>query len=164
MHCLGSTPLFPALFKGLLNFPFHLCMIRQLRLSPSIVTPQPFSTSGPSYLLVSLKSLCPELPTPAPPRCLHRPFRTRGMAVDCAGHPILPQSQQSVRTRLGEGCSFAPPYPELPLFPRGRPHSQRTVWKAQRGCFSKLSPNLRTRSRLSIREGLPAPFIILLGL
>ena len=38
-HCAGSTSLTPALFKGQLYFPFHLCMIRQSRLTPPIVTP-----------------------------------------------------------------------------------------------------------------------------
>jgi hypothetical protein len=44
--------------------------------------------------------------------------------------------------------------------PPGSPHLQRTVWKAQRGRFSKLSPNLRTRSRRSRCESPAGPFII----
>lgn len=51
-----------------------------------------------------------------------------------------------------------------PSHPRRNPgyslHSQRTVWKAQRGCFSKLSPSLRTRSRRS-RYASPAGPLIL---
>lgn len=45
--------------------------------------------------------------------------------------------------------------------PRVVPHSQRKVWKAQRGCFSKVSPNLRTRSRWSKCLGPRAPFILM---
>lgn len=48
--------------------------------------------------------------------------------------------------------------------PPGSPHSQRTVWKAQRGCFSKLSPNLRTRSRRSRYASPAGPFILVLCL
>lgn len=50
------------------------------------------------------------------------------------------------------------------VHPPCSPHSQRTVWKAQRGCFSKLSPNLRTRSRRSRYASPAGPFILVLCL
>lgn len=52
----------------------------------------------------------------------------------------------------------------IPGTPPCSPHSQRTVWKAQRGCFSKLSPNLRTRSRRSRYASPAGPFILVLCL
>lgn len=63
--------------------------------------------------------------------------------------------------------SLSPYHPPIPGGTRGiphSPHSQRTVWKAQRGCFSKLSPNLRIRSRRSRYVSPAGPFILVLCL
>lgn len=79
--------------------------------------------------------------------------------MDRAGRPVLQQNKGVLRgnTTRRRLC-LQTPIPRAAPFPRDCPHSQRTVWKAHRGCFSKLSPNLRIRSRLSTYQG---PFIIL---
>lgn len=125
------------------------------------VTPVDLLHSFPFRLLV--KSIClgftPHLLNAG---SFHQPLRLRGGQWIALGTPFSGSERWFVATQHGEVCATIP-IPRAP-FPRSRPHSQRTVWKAQRGCFSKLSPNLRTRSRLSTCESLPPPFIIILQL
>lgn len=142
--------------------------IRQSRLPPPIVTPvdllhkASLSTCW-SYLNLSAQNY---------PHLLDQAASTGPLALR-TGQRVALGTAFSHRIRGGGLCSnttwrelcFRTPIPRAPpSCPGGRPHSQRTVWKAQRGCFSKLSPNLRTRSRLSICEVPAIPFIILLRL
>lgn len=127
--------------------------------------------NSPSRLSVSRQS--------SPPRFLlhlrdaRRPRRRAWEpgSVDHAaiGSPGKPRAAGTELQNSEASVSTSPHPPCIPgdssrVPPPGSPHSQRTVWKAQRGCFSKLSPNLRTRSRRSRYASPAGPFILVLCL
>lgn len=89
---------------------------------------------------------------------LSRPHRAREQGQAGLQHcpASLPIPQRTLVSAAG--WPWVPPDRMDPGEAAPAPDSQRTVWKAQRGCFSKLSPSFNTRSLGSKSDGT-APFI-----
>lgn len=143
----------------------HPCIIHLSRLSPQSPLQTFFTLSLP--VCWSQRSLSRVYPHLLYSDSFHRPPKTPSRVEDRAASPTpRPVVSNNVRRTVGTKprgvCASSPPSREAPPLSLGGPHSQRTVWKAQRGCFSKLSPNLRTRSRRSRFENPAALFIITL--
>ena len=96
-HCARSTPLTPAWFKGQLYLPFHLWIVHQSALTPSIVASRPTPHSVPFYLLLCLvaqscPTLCDPMDCSPPGFFVHGDSPGKNTGVGC--HLLLQGSSQ----------------------------------------------------------------------